>query len=368
MVRLNERHNNVANDINSNVKRFLKHFVSFIKNRHGEIIEDEYTEIKTDYDYIIACLQLASGAVIERNLNELVLFSTKFNVSIRNRSIELPITITIHNDDNQSISGGFSIDENENDPQIDLFVYAKSFENSSIEQCRVYVLKLVKTLSHELAHCYQYLSKENYEKGEARESQIPQGFSYIIYYIKQPEIEAECSAAYTYWKKRKKSLNYVNSLCRTIDFSLSPSDNDISDDELTPTYLQKKYTKNEEISNLFMLNYFLAEGIKNTRYYKLVANDESYKKAVNNIKNVDYKEMRSILNDIYDTIENKFEDPNFDTATAYWLVSSKKSLGLLLSSMEYALNVLDQVKANEFDSVVQADEEEDTIVHGREET
>lgn len=369
MVRLDERHNNVSMDINSNVKRLIKEFVSYIKQNYGEVIAEEYDDIRTDYDYITACIQLASQAVIEKNLGSIDLYVTDFNVEIRNRSLELPIVIIVQNGDNNTISGGFSTDENEEQPEIVIYINANNVSITDIEQGRNVVMNLIKTFSHEIAHCYQYISKQNYVKGEASSSNVPQGISYVVYYLKQNEIEAVCSSAFSVYKSRKQKMSYLNSLCRTIDFALSETDNRISDNDLTPTYLQKKYQKHSENANLFMLNYFLKEGIKNTRYYKLVSNEEDYKEAVNSLKDIEYDELKSVIDDIFDELVKHSEDEDYDTASAYWLVSSKKSTAKLYTSLEYALGVLDQIKWDDPDDPFigdAPDEEEDCVVHGRE--
>lgn len=371
MARLNERHNNVSMDINSNVKRLIKEFVSYIKQNYGEVITEEYADIKTDYDYITACIQLASQAVIEKNLGSIDLYITDFDIKIRNRSLELPIVIIVQNGDNNTISGGFSTDENENDPEIVIYINANNVSITDIKQGRNVVMNLIKTFSHEIAHCYQYISKQNYVKGEASSSNVPQGISYVVYYLKQNEIEAVCSSAFSVYKSRKQKMSYLNALCRTIDFALSETDNRISDNDLTPTYLQKKYQKHSENANLFMLNYFLKEGIKNTRYYKLVANEEDYKNAVSSLKDIDYDELKSVIDDIFNELVRHSEDEDYDTASAYWLVSSKKSTEKLYTSLEYALGVLDQIKWDDPDDPFigdAPDEEEDCIVHGREDT
>lgn len=366
MALLTERHNNVANDINSNVKRLLKDFVAHIKETYGEIIEEEYDDVKTDYDYIVACIQLASHAVLEKNRKELPIFSTNFEVSIRNRKTTLPVIIVAHNEKDKTIAGGFSTDDNEDDPEIVIYLCAHNIVNTNIEQGRKIVNNLVKTLSHEITHCYQWMSKSNYQKGEAAESVLPQGFSYVVYYIKQSEIEAVCSSAYSYYKKRKKSMSYMNALCRVIDFALSEKDNDISDDELTPTYLQKKYKKNDEVSNEFMFNYFMSAGVTKTRYYKLIASESDYKEAVSNTEDTDHEEIKNVLDDIFSIASKQFDsNPDFNAGTAYWLLSNKESARKLYTSLDYALSVLDQIKTNDFGDTEVVDEEEDNVVHGR---
>lgn len=366
---LNERHNNIANDIKNITSKVIRDFADYFKSNIGNDIQANRDKVglrrtgsTTDYECIIIALKLAAEYMQEIGSRTLDLYNKEFNFQFRNRSIKVPVNIVLSNEDDNIISGGFSVDEDENNPEIKIYIDAIEVDNKESRQCVDIVTNLIKTISHEVTHCYQYLSKTNYIKGKSKESSLPEAFSYIIYYLQQNEIEAVLTSAFAVYKNKKNKINYFQSLLRSIDFAISETENDISSLKLNCQYLANKYKKHEEYSNLFMFNYIMKYGIKDSRFYQLVISNKDYKEYVSTLSS-DIKEIKSIIDEIYKVAEEKFLDEDYDTAGIYWLLRSKKTMKLMLSSVNGAKQVLEQVKSDNVGSA--QDEEEDEIVHGR---
>lgn len=367
---LNERHNNIANDIKNITSKVIRDFADYFKSNIGNDIQANRDKIglrrtgpTTDYECIIIALKLAAQYIQKSGGRTLDLYNKEFNFKFRNRTIKIPVNIILSNEDDNIISGGFSVDKDENNPEITVYINAIDVDEYSPKECIGVVTNIIKTLSHEITHCYQYLSKNNYIKGKSEESALPEGFSYIIYYLQPNEIQAVISSAYSIYKAKKQKLSFLTALLRTIDYGISETDNDISSFKLTCQYLKEKYIKYNEYSNLFMLNYILKYGIKNTTYYKLVSNVKEYREYVKSITGDDLEEIKKILDEIYNTMEDKFLDEDYNTEGVYYLLRQKSTIKKMLSSINGAKEVLEQVKSGQIDNI--SDEEEDQVIHGR---
>lgn len=365
---LNERHNNVADDINKNVKLFVKELANHFKTEYSPIIYSTFDNINTDYQYIIAGLSLISDYALRNKKDSYLIYNKNFDIKIKNRKVTLPIDIQLIVDNDEAVKGSFSLDKNEQNPRISIQLDTIELYENSINKSTYIVRTLINTLSHEVNHCYQWLSKKNYNKGEVQMMKtLPKGFSFLVYYIKQSEIESVCSSAYSLYKNKGKKIPYLNVLLRLIDFSLSSVDNDIDDYKLTLNYLSKKYNKLHDFDDLFVLKYFIGCALPKTRYYKLVADNNSFKAFVQSLNRNDLNKLADTLDEIYSFVDDKASDKSFNTAAAFNLLKQKDSLKHLLSSSKNAKDVLNQIKNNDFDSIDTTiyDEEEDEVIKGR---
>lgn len=370
---LNERRNNVANEINSNTKRLLKDFANYLKDNLENSIKDNAERIglgdlrqTSDNDFIIVGMKLGAEFLLDNGGRTLDLYNKEFDIKIRNRRITIPVTISLSNQENNLIGGGFSVDQNEQNPEIAIYIDALEVDmREGRAALNSIVMKLVKSISHEVMHCYQYLSKNNYIKGSAKESQVPESFSYIVYYLQQNEIEAVLSSAYSIYKQKHKNLTYLQALLLVIDFAISATENEVKSKDITIKHLIDKYTKHKEKANIFMLNYILKIGIKNSRYYSLISRFDEYKKYVATLDN-NLKNIKEIIDEIYNIAEEKFESDDYEMPAIYWLLRKRSTIYKMVSSEEGARQILEQVKTGKIK--IMAEEEEDEIIYGRPES
>lgn len=372
---LNERQNNIANSINTNIKSIIKLLIDNFKAGLDSEIKNKFKGIKTDYEYLYAALYIASEYAIENKQSTLIFFNKIVDIKFRNQSIKLPIKLNIALDKEGAIDAEFSVDANEKNPEIN--VYIDPIDLTSDIKIKVSIIRrLINDLSHELNHCYQWLSKKTYTKGKVASNvdNIP-GFSSLVYYTMQSEIESICSSAYAIYKSKGKKISFLNMILRFIDHSISSIDNQDEDDPnynplfdyyLTTDFLTNKYKKHNDYDDLFVMQYWLACALPETRYYKLVANDLQYKKFIKSINVKELKQIVKIIYEIYNIVEKRFLDEEYNSVAAYNFIRKKNTRNKLVSSVANAKIILDKIKNNKFtDKDAIQDEEEDEVIKGR---
>lgn len=372
---LNERQNDIANSVNTNVKAIIKMLVNEIKAKLDNDIKSQFKDIKTEYEYLYAGLYIISNQALDDNKKELAFFNKSVDIKFRNRTIKLPIKFIIAVDKEGAVDGAFTTDENEQNPEIDIFIDPVDL-TSDIRNKVSIIRSISNDLSHELNHCYQWLSKKTYTKGKiaSNADNIP-GFSSLVYYTTQSEIESICSSAYTIYKSKGKEVPFLNMILRFIDHAISPVENQDDDDpnydplfdyKLTTEFLTKKYKKLKDLDDLFVMRYWLVCALPETRYYKLVASDSRYKEFVKSINIKELKQIVEIIHEIYNIIEERFLDKEYNATAAYTLMRKKSTRNELVSSVDKAKAILYRIKNNKFVSndTIQ-DEEEDEVVKGR---
>lgn len=372
---LNERQNDIANSVNTNVKAIIKSLLNDFKAKLDNNIKAQFKDIKTDYEYLYAGLYITSNKALDNNKNNYIFFNKPIDIKFRNRTIKLPIKFIIALDKEGAVDGAFTTDTNEENPEIDIYIDPIDL-TSDIKNKVSIIRSLANDLSHELNHCYQWLSKNTYTKGKAELAvdNIP-GFSSLVYYTTQSEIESICSSAYTIYKSKGKKVSFFNILLRFIDHAISPIENQEEDDpnydplfdyKLTTDFLTNKYKKHNDYDDLFVMQYWLGCALLETRYYKLIASDSRYKEYIKAINKKELKQIVEIIHEIYNIIEKRFLDKTYNAQAAYNTMRKKKTILQLVSSIDNAKSILDKIKNNRFtqDEYI-SDEEEDEIIKGR---
>ena len=363
-----ERHNNVQQSVNKNVKVIMKSLVKDFKEKLGDKLIEKFGQLKTDYEFLVAGLSYLSDYA--QNKNRAVQFVYKndaVEVTIRSHSAKAKVLIILALECD-GVHGRFSHD---NGPEIEIQLDMIKLTSGSKLSEQVSIIRRLQTyLAHELMHCYQYLSKQNFIDNEVTEASeaIPHSFSFLVYYLALNEVEAVLMAAYTQFKRMKRSnITYLNHLLRLIDFNISTVDNDIDDNQLTPQYLSEKYKKASDLNDLFVLDYFLGIMAPKTRFYQLCKKDPNYESYVSALNLDELKERNKIIEQIYHFLEEKFSDKEYQyLPQAFYLISNNESLNKLCSSTEYAKEVYKKITNGEFaEQDVAYDEEEDTVVYGR---
>ena len=356
-----EKHGNVKQSVHGNVKTIIKSIAQDFKTKLGQNIVKKFGNLRTDYEYLVAGLNYLSDYAQSKGRATQYVFKKDIDIKIRSYSHKVTVLIMLALDCD-GVHGQFTHD----DDNLDMI---KLSSDKLYEQVSV-IRRLTSYLSHELMHCYQYLSKQNFidnEVTEASES-IPNSFSFLLYYLASNEVEAVLMSAYTQLKRMKRSnITYLNHLLRLIDFNISTVDNEIDDNKLTPQYLSEKYKKANDLNDLFVLEYFLGVMLPKTRFYSLCKSDQNYQNYISILNLGDLKTRYKIIEQIYSFLENKFSDKEYNyLPQAFYLISNKDSLNKLCSSTKYAQDIYQKITNGNFIEQDSAyDEEEDTIVYGR---
>lgn len=363
-----ERHDNVATSVNKNVKNIIKALVEDFKTKLKKNLTEVYGNLVTDYEYVVGGLTYLTDYAIANNREVQYVFEKIVDIKIKHYRKQVKVLITLAKECN-GIHGEFN-HENENLPEINIqldFIEIK--EKQDFYRYKGVIRMLQSYLAHELMHCYQYLSKNNYEVGKINQSgdKIPNSFSYIPYYLKSSEIESKLMSAFSQFKRDKKHSFFAH-LMRLLDYDLSTSDNTRNDLDLTPEYLKNKYTKLNDLNDLFVFDYVLGVFLPKSRFYSLCSNDKSYRNYLKTLDIDDLKRRKIIIDKIYDLLEEKFLDENYSHIQhAFFLVGNKQSLNKLCSSTKYTSSVYQKILNENFvDDDKIYDEEEDTVVYGRE--
>lgn len=366
-----ERHSNVSQSINQNVKTIMKSMVEKFKEDFGQELTNLYGQITTDYEYLVGGLAYLSEYAKKKQRNAQFVFKKTIKVRIKNFS-QLINVLVILVDETDGVNGEISYDKDI--PEISIQI--KMFElnkNEKLYSKTSIIRRLQINFSHELMHCYQYLSKNNYTKTKEPTlavEKIPNSFSYIVYYLNKSEMESVLMSAFTQYKRlKRKEVGFIKCLLRIIDFGISPIENDLKPDNLNPEYLDKKYRKANDLDDLFLLRYFLGVAVPKSRFYVLCSNDKEYRKYIESLDIKDLEKRKEIIDKTYNLLEEKFLDKNYThIPQAFYLVGNKESLNKLCTNTKYTQLVYDKIyEENFFESDGIYDEEEDTIIHGREE-
>lgn len=364
-----ERHNNVSYSVNHNValiiKSIAKHFRDNLADELAEICED----LRTDYDYLFAGLYYLKVVAEENKRNVQLVFRRNIDFKVKSFVQKVKVTILLV-DENDGVHGMF--DYNNGDvPEINIQLEMRDIPDSDEHSIQyAFIRKFQIYLSHELMHCYQYLSKNNFierENTEASEA-IPNSFSYIVYFLSHNEIESNLMSAWSQYKNgRKKGMTFCNQILRILDFYISDKETGADKNHYTPQYLHQKYIEADDLNDLFCLDYILGVYIPQSRYYNACKQDENYVKYLSTLNANDLKERLKTLEEIYNFLEEKFSDKNYHhIPQAFYAISNKESLNKLCTSTEYTQSIKSKIANDDFaddDNVY--DEEEDTIVYGR---
>ena len=363
-----EKHGNVSQSVNGNVKLIIKSIVKDFKEKLGKQLSKKYKDLRTDYDYLVAGLSYLSKYAQSKSKATQFVFKKDVDIKIRSYSSKVTILVLLALECD-GVHGQFTHDNGNLEIDIQLDMIKLANDTKLHDQVGI-IRRLQSYLAHELMHCYQYLSKTNFidnENTEASEN-IPNSFSFLLYYLSSNEVEAVAMSAFSQLKRMKRSnVSYLNHLLRLIDFNISTVDNKIDDNQLTPQYLSEKYKKADDLNDLFVLDYFLGVMIPKTRFYSLCKNDQTYTDYISTLDIVDLKERNKLIEQIYSFLEDKFKDKEYNyLPQAFYLISNKDSLNKICSSTEYAKEVYQKITSGNFvDQDTTYDEEEDTIVYGR---
>ena len=364
---LTERHANVSQAVNNNVKLILKELANEFRTKYKKILDKICKGLSTEYDWILAGFYMFKQFMLQDEKDAELLFEKEIQMKVKNYTKKMKIGILLV-DESEGIHGAFIPEDNEINVQLDFNEVPESedrvVQNSIIRKLQVY-------LAHELMHAYQYISQHNFVKPRPRtdaSEAIPHSFSYIVYFLSSEEIEANLMSAFSQFKKhRKEGITYCNQLLRLIDFNISTVDNGEDKNHFTPQILQKKYKDADDLNDLFCLDYILGVYLPKSRFYTWVKNDRNYQLYVRKL-DVDNLEARmNVIDEIYNFLEEKFHDNKYDhLGQAFHLVANFDSLNKMYSSTEFARSIQKKIENNDFtDEDAVYDEEEDTVVYGR---
>lgn len=364
-----ERHNNVSASINNNVRLIIKELVADLKEKLGPTLERDYGQISTDYEYVIAGLNWLSFYAHEKNRKTQYVFSKKLDIKIKNNSRPVEVTIMLA-DDCDGVHGMFTHDND----KLEIWIQMEMIDLDSPEGLynNVGIVRMLQTyLGHELMHCYQYITKNNYNLKQyslAAEA-IPKKFSYLYYFLQSNELEAVAMSAYTQYRRlKRRGWTYLVCLLRTMDFALSNLDHKRANKRLTPQYLRRKYINGGEDENFFILKYMLAIYIPQSRFYVLCSNDKNYKSFVALLKKKNIETRKNLIDKIYNFLEKilKSKNPYNYLKQAFYLVGNSESFSNICKSTNYTMDAYNKMTTKNFSTADAVyDEEEDTVTHGR---
>ena len=346
----------------------MKSMIKSFKEGLGEELREMCEDLRTDYDYLSAGLYYLRSYTEQAGENKQLVFDDIIEFKVRSSKQKVRIIILLV-DESEGIHGNF--DYEGKIPTVAIQLEMSEIPDSDDRNDQQYLIRKFQTyLAHELMHAYQYFSKNNFierENTEASEA-IPNSFSYIIYFLSHNEIESNLMGAFSQYKKGKRNdMTFCNQLLRTIDFLISDKETGVDKNHYTPQYLHEKYTKVNDLNDLFCLDYILGVYIPHSRFYKFCVQDKDYKEYVSSLNIKDLKARMNILEEIYNILEEKFGDKSYQyLPQAFHLVSNKESLNKLCTSTEYAEAIKKRITDKDFtdkDNVY--DEEEDTVVYGR---
>lgn len=342
--------------------------VKFFQVKYKEQLNEMFEDLRTDYDWILAGLYYFKSIAEMQNRNVVRVFQQEVDIKIKSFKTKANVTILLV-DEAENMHGMF--DYEGKIPQIAIQLEMRDIPDSDNEEDQHSLIRKFQVyLSHELMHCYQYLSKNNFierENTSASEA-IPYSFSYLVYFLSSNEIESNAMSAQSQFKKGKKQgVTFCNQLLRIIDFHISDKENMIDKLHLTPQYLAEKYKKFNDLNDLLCLDYILGVFIPSSRFAGLCKMDKNYVKYIATLNVSDLKKRMQIIEQIYNFLEEKFSDKNYQhLPQAFYLISNKDSLNKICSSTDYASQVYEKIIDGNFtDNDRIYDEEEDTIVYGR---
>ena len=364
-----ERHNNVSASVNQNVKKITKDLADSFRTNLAPNLKATFGKLSTDYEYIVAGLLWLSNYAKSKNKKVQFVFSEEVDVKIKKYSTPVKVTVQMA-EEAEGIRGFF--DGESDPPELSIQLDMYDFEpDAPLYQFKGLIREFQTYLSHELMHCYQYLSKQNYSPTEntLATEKIPHRFSYLVYILKYSEIEAVLMSAYNQYRRLKhEGWSYLTCLLRVLDYTISSEDNTIPNKELTPDYLTWKYMQYDAFDDNFILKYVLACALPKTRFYSLCASDKVYQKYAKGVSVRRTSTIKKYIDKIYDLLIAAYNSKTYQwIRQAFFLVGNTESLKSICRSDRKSMVAYSRIRYKNFDTSDKVyDEEEDTIVaHGR---